>query len=77
MGDEGFQIIINSNSLKKLTELAVAGNSISREGLLKLAKSPLLPHLKTIDLRRNNLKDADQIFLAQSTEFDNLEALRF
>ena len=77
MGDKGFQSIINSKSLKQLEELEVAGNSISIKSLQKLAKSSLLTQLKKLDLRRNNLHDADQIFLAGSTEFDHLESIRF
>ena len=77
MGDEGFLSIINSQSLKRLEELEVAGNSISGKVLRKLAKSPLLFHLKKIDLRRNNLKDTDQLFLSRSPQFSNLESIRF
>ena len=77
MGDEGFQLIINSNSLIQLEELEVAGNSISRKGLLKLVKSTLLLQLKKLDLRRNSLYYGDQILLADSPEFSHLEQLRF
>ena len=77
MGDEGFQSIINSDSLKQLEELEVAGNSISRKSLLKLEKSILLPQLKKLDLRRNSLLDTDQLFLSQSSEFGNLKSIRF
>lgn len=77
MGDEGFQPIINSNSLKQLEELEVAGNSISRKSLLKLEKSTLIGQLKKLDLRRNSLIDADQLFLSRSSEFDKLKSIRF
>ena len=77
MGDEGVQSIINSDSLKHLEELEVAGNSISRKSLLKLEKSILLRQLKKLDLRRNSLLDTDQLFLSQSSEFGNLKSIRF
>ena len=77
MGDKGFQLIINSNSLKQLEELEVAGNSISKNGLKMLANSSILPNLKKLDLRRNRLEDEDQIFLARSPKFGNLKLIRF
>jgi hypothetical protein len=36
-----------------------------------------LGRLKKLDLRRNKLKEADLIFLADTPKFQALEALRF
>jgi hypothetical protein len=77
MGDGDVQSLINSSLLNLLEELEVAGNFISGKGLSILAISPILPRLKKLDLRRNRLNDSDQIFLADSPNFRNLEQLRF
>ena len=62
---------------KHLEELEMAGNFISKKSLSKLTKSPLLSHLKKMDLRRNRLKDSDQLFITQSPEFGNIKSMRF
>ena len=77
MGDEEVQSLFNSSSLKQLEELEVAGNAISGNGLSIMASSCILPQLKKLDLRRNRLNDSDQIFLADSPNFRNLEQLKF
>ena len=53
------------------------GNTITRKSLDSLVRTSNLEQLKKLDLRRNNLKEADLIFLADSPKFRELDALRF
>ena len=53
------------------------GNTITRKSLDSLVSTSKLEQLKKLDLRRNKLKEADLIFLADSPKLQDLDVLRF
>ena len=77
IGDLAVKTLVLSQHLKKLEELRLNGNCITREGLNFLHDTPNLAALKTIDLRRNQFLYKDCIFLSDSPRYKSLEVVRF
>jgi uncharacterized protein (TIGR02996 family) len=72
LGDEGLRVLLQGG-FSNLRELDLSHNSITDQGLISLAGSPLLANLQVLNLSRNLIGDTGAAALAHS---DNLASLR-
>ena len=76
IGDEGLNILLKQDFIKKLKKLDLRYNDISPNGAETLAHTPPLPKLKTLILKHNFFSDEGTVALANSPSFPNLEKLQ-
>jgi len=76
IGDEGLEILLKQDFIKKLKKIDLRYNDISPKGAEILARSQPLPKLKTLILKHNFFADEGTIALANSSSFPGLQVLQ-
>jgi Ran GTPase-activating protein (RanGAP) involved in mRNA processing and transport len=75
IGDQGIEILLTKEFLKKVTKLDLRYNKISEKGAKQIAQSKAFGKLKSLELKHNYLLDNGTVALAQSKGFSRLEKL--
>jgi len=75
IGDQGVEILLTQDFLKKVTKLDLRYNKISEKGARRMAQSKAFGKLQSLELKHNYLLDNGTVALAQSEGFPNLEKL--
>ena len=75
IGDQGIEVLLTRDFLKKVTKLDLRYNKISEKGAKRMAASQAFGKLKSLELKHNYLLDNGAVALAQSKGFPNLEKL--
>lgn len=75
IGDQGVEILLSRDFLRKVTKLDLRYNKISEKGAKGMAQSKNFGKLKALEMKHNYLLDNGTVALAQSEGFPNLEKL--
>ena len=75
IGDQGLEILLTKDFLKKVTKLDLRYNKISEKGARLMAPSKSFGQLKWLELKHNYLLDNGTVALAESEAFPKLEKL--
>ncbi len=75
IGDEGLELLLTKDFLKKVTKLDLRYNKISEKGAHLMAQSKSFGQLKSLELKHNYLLDNGTVALAESEAFSKLEKL--
>lgn len=75
IGDQGVEILLSRDFLRKVTKLDLRYNKISEKGAKLMAQSKNFGKLKALEMKHNYLLDNGTVALAQSEGFPNLEKL--
>ncbi|MEK9628417.1 MAG: hypothetical protein VW455_05305 [Nitrospinota bacterium] len=76
MGDEGLEVLLESEKIKNLRELDLRNNQITRQGMILLTKTKNLLNLESLDLRVNKLGKRWEEKLKDQGHFPKLSQLR-
>jgi len=75
IGDEGLELLLTKDFLKKVTKLDLRYNKISEKGAHLMAQSKSFGQLRSLELKHNYLLDNGTVALAESEAFSKLEKL--
>lgn len=75
IGDQGVEVLLSRDFLRKVTKLDLRYNKISEKGAKRMAQSKNFGKLKALEMKHNYLLDNGTVALAQSEGFPNLEKL--
>ena len=76
LGDEGLEVLLNSEKIKNLKDLDLRNNQITRQGMLILSKTENLLNLQRLDLRVNKLGKRWEEKLKEQSKLPKLSQLR-
>lgn len=75
IGNQGLELLLTKDFLKKVTKLDLRYNKISEKGARLMAQSKSFGQLKSLELKHNYLLDNGTVALAESEAFSKLEKL--
>ena len=76
LGDEGLEVLLNSEKIKNVRDLDLRNNQITRQGMLLLSETRNLLNLESLDLRVNKLGKRWEEKLREKGHFPKLSQLR-
>ena len=76
LGDEGLEVLLNSEKIRNVQELDLRNNQITRQGMLILSKTENLLNLQRLDLRVNKLGKRWEGKLKEQGQLPKLSQLR-
>ena len=76
LGDEGLEVLLNSEKIRNVQELDLRNNQITREGMLIISKTENLLNLQRLDLRVNKLGKRWEEKLKEQSKLPKLSQLR-
>ena len=76
LGDEGLEVLLNSEKIRNVQELDLRNNQITRQGMLMLSKTENLLNLERLDLRVNKLGKRWEEKLKEQSKLPKLSQLR-
>ena len=76
LGDEGLEVLLNSEKIRNVQELDLRNNRITRQGMIIISKTENLLNLQRLDLRVNKLGKRWEEKLKEQGQFPKLSQLR-
>tara|TARA_Y100000590_G_C15566580_1_gene956883 strand:- start:98 stop:640 length:543 start_codon:yes stop_codon:yes gene_type:complete len=76
LGDEGLEVLINSEKIRNIKNLDLRNNQITRKGMILLSETKNLLNLEYLDLRVNKLGKKWEEKLKQKGKLPKLSQLR-
>ena len=76
LGDEGLEVLLNSEKIRNLKDLDLRNNQITRQGMILLSETKNLLNLEYLDLRVNKLGKKWEEKLKEKGKFPKLSELR-
>ena len=76
LGDEGLEVLLDSEKIRNIRELDLRNNQITRKGMLLLSGTNNLLNLESLDLRVNKLGKRWEEKLKSQGNFPKLSVLR-
>jgi hypothetical protein len=76
LGDEGLEVLLDSEKIRNVRELDLRNNQITRKGMLLLSGTNNLLNLESLDLRVNKLGKKWEEKLKNQDNFPKLSVLR-
>jgi len=76
LGDEGLEVLLNSEKIRNVQELDLRNNQITREGMIIISKTDNLLNLQRLDLRVNKLGKRWEEKLKEQSKLPKLSELR-
>ncbi|MDC1153451.1 hypothetical protein OAT06_05540 [Nitrospinaceae bacterium] len=76
LGDEGLEVLLNSEKIRNVQELDLRNNQITREGMIIISKTENLLNLQRLDLRVNKLGKRWEVKLKEQSKLPKLSQLR-
>ena len=76
LGDEGLEVLLNSEKIRNVQELDLRNNQITREGMIIISKTENLMNLQRLDLRVNKLGKRWEVKLKEQSKLPKLSQLR-
>ena len=76
LGDEGLEVLLNSEKIRNVQELDLRNNQITREGMIIISKTENLLNLQRLDLRVNKVAKRWEEKLKDQSKLPKLWELR-
>ena len=76
LGDEGLEVLLNSEKIRNVRKLDLRNNQITRQGMIFLSESRNLYNLENLDLRVNKLSKKWEEKLIEKGQFPKLSQLK-
>ena len=76
LGDEGLEVLVNSEKIRNVRELDLRNNQITRQGMVIMSNTKNLLNLQRLDLRVNKLGKRWEEKLKEQGELPKLSQLR-
>ena len=76
LGDEGLEVLLNSEKIRNIKNLDLRNNQITREGMIIISKTENLLNLQRLDLRVNKLVKRWEEKLKEQSKLPKLSQLR-
>ena len=76
LGDEGLEVLVNSEKIRNVRELDLRNNQITRQGMVIMSNTKNLLNLQRLDLRVNKLGKRWEEKLKEQGQLPKLSQLR-